>query len=462
MSKKTWAVILACMFVSMAVADFVLAAEALPPEFVAAGNWYDRLELGHTWGGDIRIRGVTFDDIPIKADPPGVTRGGQNNFMRFRTRLWAEETVKDYLALRLRVVNEFRYYDKPDNDTWDALDEIIVDSLYLDLKKLFGDKLDLRIGRQDLVYGTGKVILEGTPKDGSRTIYFDAVKATLKGLLPDTTLDILGIYNQPENELAINRQDRDLTGLAPGFNDMTESGAAVYAKNKSVENTPMEAYYVYKRESDWMRGTNAVPRNYINTIGVRAMPKFNDQFDASAELAYQMGKTGDNDMDGLMLDAMANWHIPSDGEMQPCLGLGWYYLSGNDPDSADDEGWNPLWARWPQYSELYIYAFDADGAGRWSNVNMPHVDFTISPLGKNWKSKLMGAYLMAPEKDGPGGGDERGLLGTWRNDFLLKEKLLGQKDKLFGHLLFEVLEPGNYYNVGKTSYFVRLEISYAF
>ncbi len=39
------------------------------------------------WGGDIRIREEMFDNIPIKADPPGVTRGGMNDFFRFRTRL---------------------------------------------------------------------------------------------------------------------------------------------------------------------------------------------------------------------------------------------------------------------------------------------------------------------------------------------------------------------------------------
>lgn len=471
MSKRTWAVILVCMFVSIAVVTLVQAAEPLPPEFKAAGNWYEKLELGYKWGGDVRVRGVTFDNIPINtpAGAPAVTRQGQNNFMRFRTRLWAEGTVAENVALRIRLVNEFRYYSKPDTtDNWDALDEIIIDSLYVDFNKLLNDSLDLRLGRQDLVYGTGKVILEGTPKDGSRTIYMDAVKATIRGI-PDTSLDVLGIYNQPENEMAINSQERDLTGLARGFNDMTESGGALYAKNKSFEMTPLEAYYIYKRESDWLRNpgtTNqvTVPENTINTFGVRAMPKFNDQFDANVELAYQFGETGSEDMSGLMIDALGNWHMPYGGDKKPCLGLGWYYLSGDDPNTAKDEGWNPLWARWPQYSELYIYAFDADGAGRWSNVSMPHLDFTFAPIDKLLRMKFMAAYLMAPEDDRPGGGagSERGFLGVWRNDFLLKEKMLSEKDKLFGHLLFEVLEPGNYSRSTDTAYFVRLELSYAF
>ena len=42
------------------------------------------------YGLDIRVRQVHFDEIPIVADPPGVTRSGENHFMRFRTRVWGQ------------------------------------------------------------------------------------------------------------------------------------------------------------------------------------------------------------------------------------------------------------------------------------------------------------------------------------------------------------------------------------
>ena len=428
----------------------------------AEGEGADDRGLGFTYGGDIRTRGVYFDNIPIKADPPGITRNGDNLFYRFRTRLWAEGTWQENTALRLRLANEFRGYDKPDNDSSDPLDEIVVDNLYLDLKNLLDDTLDLRVGRQDLIYGNGRLLLEGTPKDGSRTIYFDAVKLSYRGI-PDTTVDLLGIYNQPENELVIDSRDRDLTGWDSAYNDLTESGFVLYAKNRTREDLPGEAYYMYKRESDWEdKAGESVPRNVINTLGFRLMPKFSDEVDGNLEAAYQFGETGDEDMRGYMVDALTNWRLPRGGDLKPTLGLGWYYLSGDDPDSAKDEGWNPLWARWPQYSELYIYAFDADGAGRWSNLNMPHVDFSFAPLGAKWQMKLMLANLWAPEENGPGGGDNRGFLASVRNDFVLKENFLGAKDRLFGHVLFEALEPGDYYNVDDTGYFARLELSYAF
>jgi hypothetical protein len=416
-------------------------------------------------GGDIRIRQVYFDNIPIIADPPGVTRGGDNHFFRFRTRLWGEYKPAENITLKGRVVNEFRHYEKPeDSDAWNAMDELVVDKLYLEVTDLLNDKLDIKIGRQDMIYGTGKVILEGTPKDGSRTIYMDAVKLSFD-VQDRGSIDVFGIYNQPENDLVLHSEDRDLTGFTPAFDDVTESGAGIYIKDNYIKQLPAEYYYIYKSESDWerMAGTNLVEIDELelNTVGLRLMPKWNDRISANVEVAYQFGERGDQDVDGLMVDGAVSYMLPVLEDMKPKVSAGMYYLSGDDPETADDEGWNPLWARWPQYSELYIYAFDADGAGRWSNLQMPHVDLTFAPC-KRVKTKAMVAHLSAPEDNGPGDGDERGWLYVLRNDITIKESLLKEKDKLFGHIILEVLEPGDYYNVDETAYFARWELSYAF
>lgn len=432
-----------------------VTAEVFPPAFPIGEK------SKFSSGGDIRIRQVHLDNIPILADPPGVTRDGENHFFRFRTRFWGKLDASENLGLYGRMTNEFRHYEKPENNSMNALDEILMDNLYLDVRNLFNETVDLRLGRQDLIYGTGKVILEGTPKDGSRTIYMDAVKLTHKAM-DKTTVDLLGIYNQPENELIFRSEDRDLTGWDPAYNDLTESGGGVYIKNRTWDQAPTEAYYLYKHESDWLnRAGDTMPERDTHTLGGRVVPKFNDRFDGNLEAAYQFGERGDDDMNGYMLDALLNWHPPVMESWAPVLGVGWYYLSGDDPDSSDDEGWNPLWGRWPQYSELYIYAWDADGAGRWSNLSMPHVDFNFAPNDRIAFKNLLG-YMFAPEDNGPGPGDERGLLLTMRADLKLKEGLLLEKDELFGHLTLEIVDPGDYYNVDATADFIRWELSYKF
>lgn len=435
----------------------VMAAEpAAPEEFSAA-------DINLDWGGDIRIRNVHFADIPIVVG--GVTRENINHFWRFRTRLWGHADLTENISVKGRIVNESRrYYQPTDQSSWDSLDEIVVDQLYVDFNNLLGEKVDLRIGRQDLIYGTGKVILEGTPKDGSRTIYHNAIRLRYRAN-ETCTLDVLGIYNSPENELAINSRDRDLTGWDPAYNDLTESGGGVYLQSKRFASTPFELYYLFKNESTWTdRSGTAMPERDINTVGFRVMPKLADTVDAALEAAYQRGEIDDaagSDQDGYMVDATINWHLPILEDLKPCLSVGYYGLSGDDPDTADDEGWDPLWARWPQYSELYIYAFDADGAGRWSNVSMPHVNASVK-INDNLKLRGMVGLLNAMEENGPGAGDERGLLGTLRADFVLAKGLLGETDKLFGHLIAEYLDPGDYYEVDDAAHFVRCELSYAF
>lgn len=438
-----------------------ICASAAEPEEAKASFRY---------GGDLRVREEWFDDIPVVRDPPGVTRGGENNVIRIRPRVWVELDPAENVTLKVRAVEESREWFKPENEpaaqssSYDFPDEVVFDNLYLEVRDLFDKTLDLRIGRQEMMYGNGRVILEGTPKDGSRTIYFNAAKAVFKGI-EDTTIDVFGIYNPPEDEIAINSADRDLTGLAPGNPDMTESGAGVYLKNKSFSALPFEAYGIYKNEEAWNSGpaTNIVAHDAaeIGTVGARLMPEFTAMLKGNLEAAMQFGTRGDQDLSGYMIDASLIVKPPCLEDMKGSIDAGVYYLSGDDPSTTDDEGWDPLWARYPQSSDLYVYAYDQEAAGYWSNVMMPNLNLCLSPL-KWLKTSAKLAYLYAVEENGSGGGDERGFLWGLKGEFTLGEGLITSKDKLSGHLLVEVLEPGNYYSNDETSYFARWELLYAF
>lgn len=440
------------------------AAEPAKPEkfsetkpAVAATDEQPVEESKFSWGGDVRLRSVYFDNIPYSI---GIdARGGDNSFQRYRTRLWGEYQATEDFKLRARIVNEFRTQQDGVN-SYRSIDEVVIDNLYFDWK-MFED-WSVRVGRQDLIYGTGKVILDGTPKDGSRTIYFDAVKATYSGI-ENTTIDFLGMYTRAKDPLAIFSERRDIVGKRGGnAYSGAEAGGGFYIKNKSIERLPLEAYYLYKaKEQSWTSPATGITHDDQDrhTVGMRFMPKFSDALDGNLEIAYQFG----DGISAYMVDALANWHI-SDSDMKPCLGLGWYHLSGDDLSSSTDEGWNPLWARWPQYSELYVYAFDTEGAGRWSNVSMPHVDFTILPHEKLKTSLLLG-YMFAPEADAIGGGHNRGFLATLWNRFTIKENMWADGDKLSGHVLLEVMDPGNYYSDAQrehTAIFGRVELNYSF
>jgi hypothetical protein len=276
---------------------------------------------------------------------------------------------------------------------------------------------------------------------------------------------VLGIYNEAVNELAINSQERNLTGVHPANETYTESGGGVYVKNKSCDTMPMELYYLYKSEGDHV-SLRFGPTNEeveVHTVGVRLMPKLADGVTASIEAAYQTGEQGDVDLEGVMVDAAVKCNLPIMEDKNPALSAGVYYLSGDDADTMDEnESWIPLWGRWPQYSELYIYSYDANPDGPWRNLMMPHVSLTMANK-TGCKAKAMVGYMTAPEEDGAGGGDERGWLGVVRADFTLAKSVVRENDKVFGHVTAEVIDPGDYYpDDMDTGYFIRWELSYAF
>jgi hypothetical protein len=137
---------------------------------------------GLSWGGDVRVRVVNWNHIPIVE---GRTEFTQWQYHRTRTRLWGAYGFSPDISVKARFVNEF--WDHSDgkpagrpSDNTEFVSEIVPDNLYIDIKNLLGGKLNLRLGRQDMIYGTGKIFLDGTPNDGSRTIYFNAAKAQLK------------------------------------------------------------------------------------------------------------------------------------------------------------------------------------------------------------------------------------------------------------------------------------------
>jgi len=456
------------------------AAAAAPAAVQAPADMF-------TYGGDIRIREEYREEIPPVPASPAPS---QFNYLRFRTRVWGEVAPLDNIAIRMRLCNEVRDWEDPDMSaspdakTYVWPDELVIDNLYVDIRNLLDKQLDIRIGRQDLFYGTGKVICDGTPGDGSRTLFFDAVKVSWKGV-PNTVIDVLGMYDQSIADLIVNSTDRDLTGYPKAKDEVTESGGGIYVVNKSVPDLTIEAYDIYKEEGSYDQAATpdtAVPGTFkapskawqsfdsvngiygnpalkLNTVGFRLVPKLGSALDGNLEAAYQFGTRGDEDAQGMMVDAGLTYKVPVAENLAPTVKAGVYYLSGDDPNSAKDEGWDPLYARWPQNSELYVYSYDV---GRWSNLMMSTLSAAVSPIKDILTTTVSISYLTAPEDDGPGTGDVRGTLYVAKAEYTVAQNMLREKDKLAVHAWIEVLQPGNYYATDEDAIFARWQIMYTF
>ncbi len=429
-------------------------------------------------GGDFRIRQEISDNLPkrINAQGEGVT-AKNDNYLRLRPRVWGQVKNEDF-KFYLRFTDEFREYFNPrDSRNYQTPDEVLLDNLYLDLYKLFGGRLNLRIGRQDFYgaggpdYGAGRVLCDGTPFDGSRTIFMDAIKATVI-FDEKNTLDVLAIYNSASTELSWGHptrtdgseyKERPLTSINPASTDMDEYGGGLYFKSQEFAEFPFELYYLYKRETKaHLSGGRRLPGRNTHTWGMRVIPQLSETLSAELEGAVQAGeKDGGASTAGYMGYAGLTYKPVCDAQAKPFFTGSLFYLSGDkdrDDPSDNDTAWDPLWARWPLFSEMYVYSF-MYGAGYWSNLLYPSLETGVGFAPGHKVRASVGPMYVAVEDDlGGGNGDLLGWLGVVRYDFPLARNLFGKRGSLSGHLTAEVLDPGDYYVSDKLAYFLRWEV----
>jgi len=402
---------------------------------------------GFSWGGDIRVRFTTLDEIPTYVPGLALDQG----FNRDRIRLWMDYAPNEDTYLRARIINEFRFYDgdrRQSPDVWDPWTEVVPDELYAEFKNLADGKLALKIGRQSIKYGTGKIIADGTQLDGSRTDFLDAFKASLT--LGQHNIDLLGLYSASEPALVMNDKNRKLVPY-------DSAALGLYGKSKQFEQVPFEYYWIYKSEDDSQTSTGAKADANFHTVGGRVMPKFGDGWGANVELAFQKGDHGVEDTDGTLLDASLSFSPAIWGSLKPKFSAGYYYLSGNDQGTTDNESWHPVYSQIPQFGEMQGYSFVGSQYGPfgWTNLKAPWIGMDMKPFTD--AHLLLRYYNMGADvADGPGNGTDRGD-SFWA---LLLFKITPQ---LSGHLWAEYINVGDFYLPDTDNgTFVRANLEYKF
>lgn len=404
-------------------------------------------------GGDIRIRQEAFDNIPIPTEAPSVTRGGNNNYFRVRTRLSGGAAFGENASLNIRAINEFRHRNTG-KKAYEFPDELIVDSLNIRLEKLFGTASEIVVGRQDMKLGSGRMFFEGTGMDGSRTTYFDGVRGAF-ALSDSLTLDAVAVYTAAENALAIGHEHRNLTGYAASKRYMDEAAAGAFLTHTIPDTLRTTLYYLWKHDTAWETAAgDAMPGEDIHTVGVWLRPQFTPTLSADFEYAYQASPSSDADRRAFF--AFSGLTFAPAHATKPHVSVNVLYLSGDDPDTAKREDWNPLFGRYPWISELVVFAYDTEGAGCWNNLLYGYIDAGFSPA-EGHRLAASAGIMAADEKDGAGGGRTRGCLVTGRYDFPIPIV-----DNLCGYLLAEAFFPDDYYTSDKTAYFLRWQIAYSF
>jgi hypothetical protein len=330
------------------------------------------------------------------------------------------------------------------------------------------------VGRQDLFYGDGFVICDGTPLDGSRTSYVNGVLLTTA--IPSWSFDLFAAWNREEEEW-LPRINNQYTRLL----EYDEFVGGLYVRGFNPEARPkpytIDYYYIFKQEETSERHAT------INTFGSRFVLALGPA-DLSGELAYQGGKAPESrfvianpDLAGSQdisaYGGQAKVALPSPGGLPLRFDGGYVHLTGDDPLTRNKfEGWNPVMGRWPKWSELYIYTLTmqgriqpmGQGVAYWQNFKAPYVGVAVSPRqGVTLEAAHMWMRAdtnvpfdpeVSPEAEAERPKDRGNLLTvkiSWRAKLALP---------VTGHILYERFDPGGYYDPdAETAHFLRFELS---
>ena len=410
----------------------------------------------------------------------------EGNAQRYRMRWSTIWTLAPDVTFNTRLVWEFWTFNSPKNSYNTAsgngrdtdLRELIFDRLNIQWKNAFDAPMTLTIGRQDITMGTGWLVCDGTGGDGSRTFYFDAARATID-LSDKTQLDLIGITQYDDEETWLTPfNHRDFLHVTQKTD---ENGFIAYLTDKSIENTQLEAYYIYKKEepSNWTQFWQNRSKNWsttpgldaeIHTFGGRVAQNLDENWSYSVEMAKQFGTRNDESMKGLGTNDKLAYAFNDEWKNE--LRTTFEYLSGDKPGTRGSERFDPLWGDWPQPQRGgdlcgFLYTFET---ATYEVTNLYRLGFghTFKPI-KDW-SFATDYNLLWADQNSKGGstgtygspsystdGNFRGQLFSWLATYNCCKNFKT-------YFMLDYFIPGSYYDESTRDHavFARVNIEWTF
>ncbi|MGC9453534.1 MAG: alginate export family protein [Phycisphaerae bacterium] len=413
------------------------------------GEWIDGIKHPAPWlelYGDIRLREIFAPNLLLDQT--------DRHFQRYRFRVGAKVSPLEDIDFNVRLVYEPRHYCQPDDfEVW-QMSEAIIDKLNVEWRNFLGMPLTITAGRQDIILGDGWLVLDGTPLDGSRTIFFDAIRGTLD--MPDlqSKLDVIYVCNSADSDRLSPACDKDFHN-----HEQDEQGAIVYLTNNSMEDTQVDGYFIYKHDEAVLgNGTTGD----IYTFGGRMVRKLDENWRYNAQGAYQFGNKDGRDLCAFGFKGGVSYWMNDDWNNN--FRVNYEYLSGDrhEPGSSRTTQFDPLWGRWPQFSELYVYPIALENRpGEISNLHRINIGWSFNPVER---MEICADYhvLFADQNQVGLANPNISNDGYCRGQLvsgLLKYKF---NDYVSTHLLGELFFPGDYYTDirNEVAGFFRYEIMF--
>jgi hypothetical protein len=431
-----------------------------------------------SWGFDERIRQEYYNNV-FRLDNKGPNR--EWNFGRYRSRLWATLSPMKELDLNVRLAWESRYWWEPEippKDGWQE-NNLYFDNINFKVKQPFGLPVTLTVGRQDIILGDGWLVLDGTPYDGSTSIFFDAIRATVDLKDIQTTVDLIYIQNYWNSN-----KYWPPTDIPNVVAEQNEKGVILWVANKSIKDTEIDGYFIYKH-NDNMFNPNSKWNNQaplaagddgdIYTFGSRLVHNFGEHWLAKAEGALQFGNQKTNypafspgfhqQQEIWAGGATTSLTYLFKDKMNNQLSTGYEFLSGDRAGTkGTNEAFNSLWGRWPQWSELVVYNWATEGRiAQITNLHRIWWGWQVDPM-KQLRLQIRYHLLFSDrntfQETAPAAfGD-----GCFRGQAVVTMLTYKINRFLSGHLTAEWFNPSDYYSQPRDdcAFFTRAELMFTF
>lgn len=298
-----------------------------------AAEWTKKVSLG----GEITFRGYNLQNVWDFND-----NNDSDNADLFRTKgsLWTDFNATDDVTVRIKLTNQ-NWGEGVDHYQDNKSNKVFLDNAYVNVKNLLGLPVEGTFGRQNVIYGSGFVMLDGQSQFASTSIYFDGVK--LRWNITDNLM-LDGLYLQDQENTMYN----NIGGNAG--DDITLSGFYLTNKKCAITGMQQELYALNRHDE--------AKKKDIWMYGVRLSDKLANGIDYSAEGAIQTGDanaTQDQDSYGAKLDLGYTF---KDTACKPRIYAGYTYLSGDDGDgNGDFERWDVFYGGWPQWGDLLAWKY---------------------------------------------------------------------------------------------------------
>jgi hypothetical protein len=341
--------------------------------------------------------------------------------------------------------------------------EAIFEYLNVNLKKLPVHGLSLSVGRQEFTRGEGFLFLEGNSGDGSRVTYFNLANLTYQRA--QSKFEVVGILNPGQERFlpVIHSQHTHLT-------EWDEQAAGLYYTDRNHKNSDVDAYYFYKKEiHDYRAPTHYQfqPNREVQTLGARLAQRLNGNLAITGEFAAQFGNQHANPAIAEPEKKIRAWggyvyaKKSFSARWHPYVLVGETALSGDDAANTQTAGgFDPLFSRWPKWSELSLYSLASErGVGYWTNNNLVQIEGGLNPI----KPLSLRATFYESRAFHPfgrnaavfGTGTHRGENYQVRADYVFNSRWKA-------HALYEAYLPGGFYTKQDSSFFVQAQVVYRF